>query len=210
MGPVCFQRGGRSKTIAYNEPMPTPRLRDLPQDTLDQLAWHDLDVARLAEYCNPLGAWIELKSPITKEEVLACLDAGKEALASTPLWTDMAFGRIKLTDSEARERHIAKIAFFAKHAAERPINLDVGIPSMGYFADHLVTDGNHRLAGALIRGDKTIAASVCGSESHAKELGLWNPNRYFREDLRRWRAAQREAKRQEQPSSPARGQRSGP
>ena len=176
----------------------TTRLRDLPQETLDQLAWHDLDVEKLTGYCNPLGAWIELKRPITKDEVQACLDAGSENLAETPLWTEMAFGRVKLTQQEARDRHVSKIAYFVKHGIERPINLDVGVPSMGYFSDHFVTDGNHRLAGALLRGDKTIAASVCGSETHAKELGLWNPNRYFREDLRRWRAAQRETSKETQ------------
>ena len=176
----------------------TTRLRDLPQETLDQLAWHDLDVEKLTGYCNPLGAWIELKRPITKDEVQACLDAGSENLAETPLWTEMAFGRVKLTQQEARDRHVSKIAYFVKHGIERPIDLDVGVPSMGYFSDHFVTDGNHRLAGALLRGDKTIAASVCGSETHAKELGLWNPNRYFREDLRRWRAAQRETSKETQ------------
>lgn len=184
----------RDWPIFYNGAMLSKRiaLRDLDQETLDKLAWHEIDVAKLVEYCNPLGAWVELDSPITREEVQACLDAGKEALTETPLWTDLAFGRVQLSDEEARARHAAKIAYFVKHPIERPISLDVGIPSMGCFVDHMVDDGNHRLAGALLRGDKTIRAVVCGSQDHARELGLWNPNRYYREDMRRWRARQRE------------------
>lgn len=185
-------------------PSSRTRLCDLDQETLEKLAWHDIDVAKLVEYCNPLGAWMELEKPITRREVKACLDAGNEALTETPLWTDLAFGRVKLSNEESRARHVAKIAYFVKHPVERPISIDVGIPSMGCFVDHMVGDGNHRLAGAWLRGDKTIKASVCGSENHARELGLWNPNRYYREEMRRWKTQQREKRNQDKTNAPKR------
>lgn len=64
--------------------------------------------------------------------------------------------------------------------------MDVGIPDLNAYVSYMVQDGNHRLAGAIIRGDKTINVNISGSESYAKELGLWNPNNYLVELQERW------------------------
>lgn len=174
-------------------------LGGLPQEEVEALAWHEVDVATLVRMHNPLRAWTELKSPIQPSEVQACLAAGQEALCETPLWSALAFGKVSLSDEEVRRRHIAKIAYFVRHAPETPISIDVGIPSMGCFTSCLVDDGNHRLAGAWLAKQPTIRARVGGAVSHARELGLWNPNPCERELIRRWlmeQRANRAAKRQ--------------
>lgn len=95
-------------------------LGGLPQEEVETLAWHEVDVATLVRMHNPLRAWTELKSPIEPSEVQACLAAGQEALCETPLWSELAFGKVSLSDEEVRRRHIAKIAYFVRHAPETP------------------------------------------------------------------------------------------
>ena len=100
-------------------------------------------------------------------------------------------GKEKLAPEEVRRRHVAKVAYFVRHEVQDPISIDVGVPSMGCHTDCLVDDGNHRLAGAWLAQHSTIRAKVGGAVSHAKELGLWNPNAYERELTRRWLVDQR-------------------
>lgn len=130
-------------------------LGGLPQQDVERQAWHEVDVATLVGMHNPLRAWSELKSPIRASEVHECLKAGQEELTETPLWSELAFGKASLSDGEARRRHVAKIAYFVRHAPQTPISLDVGIPSMGCFTSCLVDDGNHRLAGAMLAKKET-------------------------------------------------------
>lgn len=152
---------------------------ELSDKELENLAHHVLSLETITQYCNPFeGYWCELNSPITKEEVLQCIAKGEAKLIDTPIWTEITFGRIKMTEAESRQNHIQKIAYFATNDIEKPIEIDVGIPSMNCYVEYMVDDGNHRLAGAIIKGDKTIKAHVAGSTSHAKQLGLYKPNKY--------------------------------
>ena len=161
---------------------------------LEAGAWHWLRTAHLAEQCSPWGAWVELEKPIHPNEVRRCLAQRREALVATPLWCSQEWQRAKMSVARARDNHVRKIAYFTRHAMEKPLSIDVGIPSLGCFPEHLLGDGNHRFAGAILRGDKTVAASVCGSIQHARALGLWNPNACERELHRRWKAADQEAR----------------
>lgn len=152
---------------------------ELSNKVLEDLAHHVLSLETITQYCNPFeGCWCELNSPITKEEILDCISKGEAKLTNTPIWTEIAFGSVKMTEAESRKNHIQKIAYFATNDIEKPINIDVGIPSMNCYVEYMVDDGNHRLAGAIIKGDKTIKAHVSGSTSHAEQLGLYNPNKY--------------------------------
>jgi hypothetical protein len=162
-------------------------LSEYTDEQLNKMEHHELELSKVMEYANPFnGCWMELEKPITIEEVKQCIKDGKAELAITPGWYDIAFGKVKITPEEVRENHIKKIAFFAINEHEKPISLDVGIPSMGCHVDYIVDDGNHRLAGAIASGMKTIKASVSGSMEHAQELGLWNPNEYHIEASRRF------------------------
>lgn len=144
---------------------------------LEKDAHHLINIKTLKGYCDPLSCWMDLTKPITKEEVLKCVADGKAELAFTPDFYSCSFGKGKnMSTEQKREAHIKKIAFFVVNDSNKPIDIDVGVPSMGGHVSYMVDDGNHRFAGAIIRGDKEIKAKVMGDESHAKELGLWNPD----------------------------------
>ena len=67
--------------------------------------------------------------------------------------------------------HAGRIAYLVENEAQDAIELDVGIPSMGYPGPaNMTIDGNHRLAAAIYKNKKTILSSVSGSLNHAKEL----------------------------------------
>jgi len=164
-----------------------PDLTALADDALAPLAFHSLPLSKLKKVTSPFGCWPELQGqPITPEEVKGCLDAGEEALRKTPSWITLAFTRKDITPEEARQRHVQKIAYFVKHPATDPITIDVGIPELGGTPGYLVEDGNHRLAGALLRGDKRINAFVMGSPEEAMRRGLWRPSTAVLEQFRRW------------------------
>jgi len=128
-----------------------------------------VSVALLAEIANPLACWNELEKPITPEEVFACLKCSEEALCDTPIWY-----KVKEHGDQAslRQRHIRKIAFFVKHGSDHPISIDVGVPSLGCYVEHIIEDGNHRLAGAILKGTPYIPAEISGCMVYAEELGL--------------------------------------
>lgn len=165
----------------------------LSETDLRAQAWHELPVAKLCRMCNPLGSWSELDRPITRAEVRQCIREGRQALVETPLWTRL----LTLPPSQQpesavlRDNHIRKVAWFVVNGVRDPIDLDVGVPSLGCWVDHVVEDGHHRLAGAWIRGDKTIRARVSGAIDHAQELGLWAPNAFEQEQQRRYDAPRR-------------------
>jgi hypothetical protein len=174
-------------------------LAHLSDDDLTQMGWHTLSVKRLSKLCKPLACWVEIDEAIKPEEVLACIERGEEALVETPLWTSITFGKTNITAEENRRRHIQKIAWFVKNKANEPISVDVGCEALGVWADHIISDGNHRLAAAIIRGDKTIDACVGGGVTDAKRMRLWNPNVYEVELCRRqeeaWKRQQAKPKR---------------
>ena len=65
--------------------------------------------------------------------------------------------------------HAARIAHLCVNRDFTPIEIDVGIPSLGYFNFDL-TDGNHRLAASIVNGDATIPSSVAGETNYIEHL----------------------------------------
>lgn len=179
----------------------TEQMAHLSDEDLAKMGWHTLSVTRLSKLCKPLSCWIEVDEDIKAEEVLECIEKGEESLVDTPLWTSIAFGKTEVTAEENRKRHIQKIAWFVKNQANKPISIDVGCKALGIWANHIIDDGNHRLAAAIIRGDKTIAACVGGGVNDAKRMKLWNPNAYEVELCRRQEAEwERQQKARKRPS----------
>lgn len=150
-------------------------------EKLEKIAYHNVPVKNLKQLVNPFQCWQELKKPITKKEVMDCLKQGNEALTKTPLALELAFSGKPLDFEKMRENHIRKIAYFVKNKPEKAIYLDVGVPSMGCHVNHIVDDGNHRLAGAILRNDETIKCNIAGCLEHIKTLGLWYPNDAYME-----------------------------
>jgi hypothetical protein len=169
-----------------------------PAAELAALAYHVVSVKLLATISDPFSAWEDIDRPITRREVRACMVKGLEELCETPLWSVRFGGPLpgyKLSKEEIRTRHIKKIAYFAKHQANTPIEIDVGVPSMRCHVERIVQDGNHRLAGAVVSRTLTIAARVGGSVARAEELGVWAPNEFELEIWRRFEQARQPSRR---------------
>jgi len=163
------------------------RPQDMTLDELEESSYHELPLSRVKKLADPFGCWMELKSPITHKEVLYCLKNNQEQLTETPLALDAMMDSKGAFDvDEARQKHIQKIAYLVKNGFDNPIDIDVGVPSMNCYVSHMIEDGNHRLAAAIIRKDKTIKCSITGEGEYAIELGLWNPNEYLNELVRRY------------------------
>lgn len=69
------------------------------------------------------------------------------------------------------ELHLGRVRYLAEHGWNDPIEVDVGVPCLGYAGPSWpVLDGNHRVWAAAIRGDEFIAADITGQVDHAARL----------------------------------------
>lgn len=113
----------------------------------------NLPVVAVKRHCNPFKSDAPWGVTVRQKDVRQALI--ERRLVGTP-------------DSDD---HAARIAFLVENPAKDPILIDVGCPSLGYWGPNwMVTDGNHRLAAAIFRGDATIPALVDGELEHAFEL----------------------------------------
>lgn len=122
-----------------------------------------IPVDRLLELCNPFvnPPWEEVAS-LSVEGIRA---AARDGFIEPRSYSDGDRSRTWTV-----EDHIARIAYLVIHGWDDPIDVDVGVPSLGCWLDWPVTDGNHRLAAAAVRGDTYIVANMSGSCDYMKEL----------------------------------------
>lgn len=111
-----------------------------------------IPVTRLSEHCNPFrdNPW-DYGSRLTKGKVSDAISNGKLAVCGTGT-------------------HAQRVAFLVVNPADDPIEIDVGVPVLGYNPDWMVLDGNHRLAAAIYANREFIAATVTGQMDYAMEL----------------------------------------
>ncbi len=106
---------------------------------------------RLARHCNPFG-----KSPwgvrVTRADV-------RRALAER-----------RLVAGPDTDDHAGRIAYLVENPAQDAIEIDVGVPVLGYIPNWLVQDGSHRLAAAIFSGKVEIVADVQGQLDRAKRM----------------------------------------
>lgn len=112
-----------------------------------------ISVARLAELCDPF------QTPPWSEVLYLTPDCVKRAIAAGDL-----------EPNPGTSRHIQRIAYFVVHGWPDAIEVDVGIPCMGFTPAWPVQDGNHRFAAALVRGDEGITAELSGQVDTYKAL----------------------------------------
>jgi hypothetical protein len=104
----------------------------------------------------------------TREDVLQCIGSGRlEA---------MDYHKAQMLERDDY-CHAARVAYLVLNKDKKPIDIDVGAPSFGYYGCAL-TDGNHRLGAAMIRGDKTINATVAGELAYYRHLFVKKMARY--------------------------------
>jgi hypothetical protein len=116
-----------------------------------------LSVVELKKYCNPLA------EPCWYGSIKGLRAKVTTALKHNRL-NDQPY-----TESSTYD-HAGRIAYLIVNPSDDPIEIDVGIPSMNYYNDYLVTDGNHRLAAAIYQNKKFITTSIGGSLEYAEEL----------------------------------------
>jgi hypothetical protein len=66
--------------------------------------------------------------------------------------------------------HARRIAYLVEHGWEDPVEIDVGVPSLGCLPLWPVLDGNHRIYAAVVRADADIFVSVAGDLGYAAHL----------------------------------------
>jgi hypothetical protein len=123
-----------------------------------------IPVARLRAVCDPFlsSPWEEVAS-ISVEDVQQALNNRLDG--SKP------YSKQRITDKSWNTAdHIARIAYLVAEGWDDPIEVDVGVPHLGCWMDWMVTDGNHRLAAAIVREDEFILASIAGSCEYMIEL----------------------------------------
>lgn len=115
-------------------------------------------VERVLALCNPLVSW-PWASPAPTPAQLEVFLAGAP-LEAEPVDT-----------TQPPERHVGRIRYLMQNGWAEAIELDVGIPVLGYWGPAwAVIDGNHRLAAASLRGDALIDADIAGQLDHAAHL----------------------------------------
>jgi hypothetical protein len=123
----------------------------------------DIPVRLLQEICDPTKntPWGYRIAP---GAVRRSIRAGK--FQATP-WK--SFPPHRFTAKE-RQYHIERVAYLVVNAWVDPIDLDVGIPSLGLHVDWMIIDGNHRFYAAILRRDPIIRATLSGCLEYAEEI----------------------------------------
>lgn len=112
-----------------------------------------IKVDKIAVICNPIDTnpwWYG--SPVTHRRIKNAIE------------------KRRFVDSPGTKDHAARIAYFVENPPEDAIEIDVGVPSMGFYPEWIINDGNHRLAAAIFSGQKHILADVSWSIDYAFEL----------------------------------------
>jgi hypothetical protein len=104
--------------------------------------------------------WTEGEDAITREEIQRAV--GNQDFHQEPIAEEWY-------EDGVRDKHIKRIAYLAVHGWDDAIEIDVGVPVLNYWNDHIVIDGNHRLAAAIFRGDETIGATIAGQLDYGHE-----------------------------------------
>jgi hypothetical protein len=124
-------------------------------------------VKKLLTVCdNPfvVPVWLEGKI-ITREGVKTCIERG---------WLEHPEKYPEENPYCDIHVHSARIAWLAENGWDKPIELDFGVPSLGYTWYPLL-DGHHRLAAAVYRGDKTILGAASGDVEVIEEYQIPSP-----------------------------------
>lgn len=70
----------------------------------------------------------------------------------------------------SKDPHERRVAYLFLCGWSDPLEIDVGAPSLGCHVVRPVQDGNHRLAAAILRKQKTIKASCSGDLELIEQL----------------------------------------
>lgn len=130
-----------------------------------------LSVKKLAKDFSFLHCeiWGGLEDFITLDDVHDKLTWNKKDLPSKPRYFSTGED---VTEFELREYHSARIAYLVRYPTNDPISIFIGGPT---FCN--LSDGNHRLSAAIVRGDESILVELDGDEAKIKKfIKKYKPN----------------------------------
>ncbi len=117
-----------------------------------------IPVDNIARRFNPFKSPVWTETPLSEDDVCACLERGHWKYGSKPEHCGIY------------SYHVARVAYLVRHPAHDPIQIDVGVPVLNYVPRWPIIDGNHRLAAAIYREAPSIAASIAGQLDYAEHL----------------------------------------
>ena len=124
-------------------------------------------VPKLAQRFNPFVnfVWYEIGKPLTKVGVSTAIAEGR-------LLTEACSKGLQEGRTWTRQMHIERVAWLVVNGWDDAIEVDVGIPNLGYVIEWWILDGNHRFAAAVYRGDTSILVSPSGQTDIFAEFEL--------------------------------------
>ena len=111
-----------------------------------------IPVLRLRRHCNPYARNPWGPGMFLRSHVRQALSEGR--LQPIPGGSD----------------HAGRVAFLVVNRAAEPIQLDVGVPALNFYAREMLVDGWHRLAAAIYSGHEFIQSQVSGQVDYATRL----------------------------------------
>jgi len=120
-----------------------------------------VETQRVAELANPLADWR-----------WNCPRLGEQAFRRAVTRARPVSAHVGAKASQAK--HIGRVAFLMQAGWRDAIELEFPVPGLAYARmTWLITDGNHRMAAALLRNDAYVLVSVFGHlRSAARALGV--------------------------------------
>lgn len=121
-----------------------------------------ISIEKLTALINPFERtnWVKLTSPLTIEEVLS----------SVPISYDIPQKMELIWNVEDRMTHAGRIHWLVLNWSDDfPIDLDFGMPEMGYPSSEIIHDGHHRLMAAMILKKEFINARCSGAVSEIEK-----------------------------------------
>ena len=113
---------------------------------------------RVLDLCDPRAAW-----------PWAC--CRPDAQLERELFSSAPEVDLPIESVATAAEHIGRIRYLARVGWFDPIELDLGVPCLGYPGPSwAIVDGNHRVWAAAIRGDQFIGVDVAGQVDHAAAL----------------------------------------
>jgi len=127
--------------------------------------YQKISLEKFVALFNPFESniWVKVSSPLTVEEILKASSVSPDVPQQTEL----------IWNVEDRFTHAGRVRWLIENwSDDYPIDIDFGMPNLGYPSSELICDGNHRLMAAIVLKRKWINAN-CSGEVNEIEKYLW-------------------------------------
>lgn len=123
-------------------------------------------VKKLQKECDPFLSSVWEEGRLTVGEIKQAIEDGRLC--------DEVYSRDMVAKDWSWDMHVERVAYLVMNPSDKAIEVDLGCPSLGCHVDWPVTDGNHRLAAAIYRGDEKILVEPAGEVRLINKM-KWKP-----------------------------------